>query len=770
MDPGLDSSWCGALIHFAASNLQFGKDVIFTYGPLSHLISFAYTGELVTVRVVWEFASKTLFAVILCGTILRLPKIWRPVFFLYVLLFIWVDPISDALYFLVIACATAALLRTENVPAILAAFIGVFLGACSLIKFTYFLLAIFALVFVVGFNCTRRRHSTALTLALSFMVSILLCWKLAGQSFANIPAYIASSLDICFGYKEAMGWHASSQWIVAAGIAALCLGLLQCGLILLDSRRWSVLWVTLFFAGETLLSWNRAFVRADDHVLSFFAVCPGAILALSTTWQPRSWLRHLGHATNCLILGVCLGGIILQHPEAMNRCLIDTRTRITRTWSIVTGLGSRIRELDAMLQQARLSHRLPKVHAEVGNQTLDVFGYEQGIALLNDFNYTPRPIFQGYSSYHPRLIATNTAFYSSDRAPAYVLLKYQTIDERYPSLDDAGVLRQILFNYTPLFQEHGYTLWKQNGPVTPVSPSPVATHSLLFDEVCQVPAGKNIWVELELRKSVRGHLRNLLYKPPQAEIWVNDGQGHQIVHRLVPSMSSSGFIFNPQLETPRDLLEAALGLPTKSAVSFLVHVPRENRRYFQRRFTARVASLPELQKENASAAAPRPWSYKALFGDDDPQSELADAFHASSQVLLDAKADGFKDFSALNQAALNVSDRGVEISAQGADVQVLLPKLTLGPGQKAVLRIGLEAPADTGLQLFYRPEGATAYNDYPMNRFVRRGTNSLYFELSETETAGGPLRLDPGMVPGPYLITHFELRLLPAGPSDAPRP
>jgi hypothetical protein len=233
-------------------------------------------------------------------------------------------------------------------------------------------------------------------------------------------------------------------------------------------------------------------------------------------------------------------------------------------------------------------------------------------------------------------------------------------------------------------------------------------------------------------------------------------------------MSSSGFIFNPQLDTPRDLLEAALGLPAKSAISFLVHVRREDRRYFQRRFTARVSSLPDLHKEVASGT-PRRWSYKALFGDDDPQSELVDIFHASTQVLLDGKMTGFKDFSALNQGTLNVSERGLEISALGTDVQVQLPQISLGPGQKAILRVDLEAPADTGLQLFYRPEGATAYNNYPMDRFVRRGSNTLYFELSQAETAGGALRLDPGMVPGPYLMTHFELRLVPSPPADAPR-
>src|SRR5205807_4967665 len=109
VSPALDSSWCGALIHFAELKLQFGRDVIFTYGPLAHLISFVYTGELFTARVLWEFASKTVFAAILCASIISLPKIWRPIFFLLVLLFIWIDPISDALYFLVLLCFSSSL-------------------------------------------------------------------------------------------------------------------------------------------------------------------------------------------------------------------------------------------------------------------------------------------------------------------------------------------------------------------------------------------------------------------------------------------------------------------------------------------------------------------------------------------------------------------------------------------------------------------------------------------------------------------------------------
>ena len=40
--PQLDASWIAALTFAAADKLQFGRDVIFTYGPLCHLAFSTY--------------------------------------------------------------------------------------------------------------------------------------------------------------------------------------------------------------------------------------------------------------------------------------------------------------------------------------------------------------------------------------------------------------------------------------------------------------------------------------------------------------------------------------------------------------------------------------------------------------------------------------------------------------------------------------------------------------------------------------------------------
>ena len=178
--------------------------------------------------------------------------------------------------------------------------------------------------------------------------------------------------------------------------------------------------------------------------------------------------------------------------------------------------------------------------------TLDVFGENQGIALLNHLNYTPRPIFQGYSAYSPSLINLNTAFYSSAKAPAYVLSQNQTIDGRYPTLDDAGVLKQLLYNYKPLFDEKGYLLWKRIKPASPIQPATAASEVLAFDSDHAIPANEIVWLELDIKKSFIGRLLGFLYRSPGVTISVTDALGRQFSQSTHPLDGVHGFHYQPQ--------------------------------------------------------------------------------------------------------------------------------------------------------------------------------------------------------------------------------
>ena len=151
----------------------------------------------------------------------------------------------------------------------------------------------------------------------------------------------------------------------------------------------------------------------------------------------------------------------------------------------------------------------------IGQESVDVFGHEQAIALLNDLNYQPRPVFQGYSAYTPFLVARNRDFYLGPTAPAFVILKYQTVDDRLAAEDDAGALEVILRNYEPLGTEKTYMLWKRKAESPPLAPHRLLREGTatwgeplpLLSDPCPV------WIEVEIGSTWLGKLREFLYRP-----------------------------------------------------------------------------------------------------------------------------------------------------------------------------------------------------------------------------------------------------------------
>jgi len=51
---GLDPSWSMSLLYFHQRGLEFGRDVIFTYGPLGFLLAPTYFGHVPLVRALWD--------------------------------------------------------------------------------------------------------------------------------------------------------------------------------------------------------------------------------------------------------------------------------------------------------------------------------------------------------------------------------------------------------------------------------------------------------------------------------------------------------------------------------------------------------------------------------------------------------------------------------------------------------------------------------------------------------------------------------------------
>ncbi|HBI15671.1 MAG TPA: hypothetical protein DDY20_09190 [Desulfobulbaceae bacterium] len=100
---------------------------------------------------------------------------------------------------------------------------------------------------------------------------------------------------------------------------------------------------------------------------------------------------------------------------------------------------------------------------------------------------------------------------------------------------------------------------------------------------------------------------------------------------------------------------------------------------------------------------------------------------------------------------------GLLLRASGSDPSLELNFDAETGGDPLLVRLSLDSPVDTELQMFYTtPESADFSAGHKIGKKIRRGKNELLFRLPHPRTAGR-LRLDPGMVGGDYLLRSLVI-------------
>ena len=250
------------------------------------------------------------------------------------------------------------------------------------------------------------------------------------------------------------------------------------------------------------------------------------------------------------------------------------------------------KERRAGLVEAKNKFSLPRTQAVVAGRTVDVFGYRQGIAILNGLNYVPRPIFQGYCAYTPSLIQLNTRHYQSVKRPEFVISKLETIDHRFPTSEDSGVLVELLYHYRPILSENGWQLWEAAHPVEDLKPQLIVGIMAKLGQYVPIPENAFVWVELDVKQTRWGRLAAFLYKSAPIYIELEDDAGQSFRYRIIPSMASSGWLLNPELTNDDQLVLAAHGAPLRRYKWLKIVAAAAGDRLFKKTVEIKFSALP----------------------------------------------------------------------------------------------------------------------------------------------------------------------------------
>ena len=456
---GSDPSWMASLYMAHGEGLRFGRDIVFTYGPLGFLevpvlyeqtmwiIAFLYQALIhisLAVSLVWvgRRAFPLPIAVVACYGLLVIGRLEGAV---VLLAFTW--------------CLVALDDRAPRFSLPLVTIGGGALAGIELLGKANYGLSIlaFATLTVLGLPDRRRNLPLFATVtACAFGAS----WIATGQDPSEVFGFAARSAQVISGYSSAMATDILAvDWEVPAAIAAMALLLVATAIGTwrdpLSRRLVSLTLVALF----SFMTFKQGFVRQGlGNTPEFFVLIAFAGIAVASR-LPRLPYRSLALGVAAPLVALAL--VALPSPSLRESLKPEAHLEFMRQGIDALLIpGERERLIAEARSWMRSSYRLsPDIVRDLGDRPVHVDPWEVGVAWAYGLNWHPLPVMQSYSAYTPQLDELNAAALSGADGPSAILRHRMlepadgssgSIDDRYPGWESPAAMRAMLCNYRAL--------------------------------------------------------------------------------------------------------------------------------------------------------------------------------------------------------------------------------------------------------------------------------------------------------------------------------
>ena len=531
---GPDPSMFVALHMAVRDGLQFGRDVIFTYGPLGYLTFAVYVDDTLWIQaVIYQLATHVLLFTSLFLLLRREAAGWWKILAVGAVTSVFLQAIGGWLIDLKLLVALLVLchLRLINARggsggAWRDGALGALAAVLLYIKFSGGVTAILILgMFVVLLVAQRQLLRAGAVLAAYGATAVTLGLHLVG-SIDGIGAFLDQSLEIASTYVDAVAIEGPA-WQVSLGIlsGAVYLSLLDRAHREGDRTGFTFL---LLASGLCLAGFKHGFVRHDAHVAGFFAIwmMVATLFLVAAVPDWRSPPAKMASRFALGLTGVTAAMVFLNSSDfffhrIFTSMSVDFRN-IPRFVAFVTQERPAFLAADAEERRALMRDALEKVPNSnlrqdtldrIGAGTLDIFPWDIAIAERFGLRWRPRPMFQSYSAFSDRIDAGNAAHFVGAAAPDFVLYGHQSIDGRNPTFDEPRTFRTLLTGYRALARDEAFVLMEKIPGSTPPAEKPINNVA--------APLGEDVPVDLlafyeTYRAVVKGKIEG--YRAGQEEV------------------------------------------------------------------------------------------------------------------------------------------------------------------------------------------------------------------------------------------------------------
>lgn len=547
----------------ARSGLDFGSDIVFTYGPLGFLaVPRFFFGE----TVVAGLALDVLVHLAMAGTIVYLARrslpTWLALPVALVLARIQIGLASYDVLMALLFIGTFEALRkldaSTRVVISLIAGAALVTGALFLVKLNTGITA-FAIFGVGAWGTAANRFRAAAGFVVATVLSTVGLWIASGHEVAQFSQFLSHALEVISGHNTAMTFEQSTRlWEYPAAVVVA-------GILVTRLHRETSSWqpvrrvAAMLMTGLFLLSLFKAgFVRHDGHSIVFFATS-ALIYPAFVSDRQKLVPRLVAGAVMLLAFGAAMRITPLQFVTAATsaRAAFD---------QLHTALMPERRT--QVVEEARAAMRAaygldPRTLALVRGKTVHVDPWETAAAwAYPELRWNPAPVFQAYLAYTPELDRLNARFLASAEAPQRILRHTQyiylpqpssitapSLDGRNPDFESPESALTMLCHYAELHSTHA---WQVLGKTADRCSAPRLIDSVeaRFGETIHVPSS--------------GFEREVVFARARG---VNEGLGKEL--RALLFRSETWFVY---VNGQRFKL-----VPDTAAGSLILHIPRRAR-------------------------------------------------------------------------------------------------------------------------------------------------------------------------------------------------
>jgi hypothetical protein len=543
---GLDPSWQLGIELATERGLDFGREIIWTHGPLGFLqaplladgtlwmFGTAYAWALhmaICISFVWVARRSTLGLVLLPVTAIAL-----------------LGHLVEVSVVLTLFCCVAALGRDAPrfaKPVVL--YLGPFFAALEILGKANRGGTILALLAVCLLAIDKRRRNLPIFAGI-FAATFAVFWAITAQDFGTVGDYLTNQLQIVSGFGEA---HAIEDVTVdwerrVAPLVVLAMLVLAFRASAKDGQlqRWGTIGLAAVFSYTTF---KQGFVRHDAaHGVVFFTSFLCGIYAL--LWRVRPDAINAGAAV--LVATAALASLpahtIDANPVHHLRSLREQ----------VHAFLSPARR-DALLEKAREDLQAtyavdPATLRLIGDRPVHIDPWEVGVAWAYGLNWRPLPVFQDQQAYTEELQNANLEALESPSGPE-VILRQNTavVDPTFPNgaidgdlgaFDPPRTTIAMLCNFEAIRTTERWQLLARRPDRCGAERRIESVHTRFGESVAVPRAGPRDLVVARIHGAEIGgleRLRSLLYRP-YGRVIVIDG----VLHGLNPGTAASGLLLN----------------------------------------------------------------------------------------------------------------------------------------------------------------------------------------------------------------------------------